>query len=430
MHTTGRALSPARTVLPNGVAVLARTTATQPAVAINLSLAAGSIWDPPDRGGVANFVARVIDRGTVSRSEAALAKAFDLRGVSLAVRVSRHWMSLVCVCLAEDFEEVVALLADVVRHPTFPGAEVDKRRGEIATAIRRDADNTAEAADDAVRTLIYGGKHPYGRRVTGSLASIERIDRAALVEFHRTRVVAADASLVVVGDVEAEAAVETAQRVFESWPAGTRDVAQLPPPVESPGRRRRIVPLPGKVQADIAYGFAALARTDARYPSASVMNTVLAQYGLGGRLGESIRERQGMAYYAYSGLEADVGAGPLIVSAGVSASDVARALRSIDEEVATMAADGVTDRELRDAKQFLIGSIPRTLETNASIAAFLQMSERFDLGLDYDIRLPRLLEAVTLDDVRDVARSILIPERAAIAVAGPVDEGIFDEVHP
>jgi zinc protease len=146
---------------------------------------------------------------------------------------------------------------------------------------------------------------------------------------------------------------------------------------------------------------------------------VLGQYGLGGRLGDSIRERQGMAYYVFSSFDANIAPGPLLVRAGVSPANVARAIASIDDEVRRMAAEGVTGEELGDARQYLIGSMPRMLETNIGIAAFLHTADVFDLGLDFDRRLPGLLSAVTREQVADVASVFLVPERAAVVVAGP-----------
>ena len=108
-----------------------------------------------------------------------------------------------------------------------------------------------------------------------------------------------------------------------------------------------------------------------------------------------------------------------MVRAGVNPANVARAIASIDEEVTRMAREGVTPSELADAKRYLIGSMPRMLETNGGIAGFLHAADFFGLGLDFDRRLPGLLEAVTLEDVHDVARTFLAPDRAAIVVAGP-----------
>jgi zinc protease len=150
-----------------------------------------------------------------------------------------------------------------------------------------------------------------------------------------------------------------------------------------------------------------------------MMNTVLGQFGLGGRLAENIRERQGMAYYAFSTLDPWPGEAPLLIRAGVDPRDVDRAIAAIDHEVAALRADGPTVEELEETREYLIGSIPRSLETNESIASFLQTAEEFGLGLDFDARLPDILRAVTLDDVRAAAAEALDPAHAAVAVAGP-----------
>ena len=154
-----------------------------------------------------------------------------------------------------------------------------------------------------------------------------------------------------------------------------------------------------KAQADIVYGFIAIRRTDPRYYACMLMNHVLGQYSMGGRLGDSIREKQGMAYYASSALDANIVEGPLVVRAGVSPANVDRAVASIDQEIAQVVRDGLTSKELEDSRRYLIGAMPRALETNAAIARFLQDAEFFGLGLDYDVRLPELLRSVTLDEV-------------------------------
>jgi zinc protease len=152
------------------------------------------------------------------------------------------------------------------------------------------------------------------------------------------------------------------------------------------------------------------------------MNNALGQYSMGGRLGDSIRERQGMAYYAFSSLDANVVEGPLTIRAGVSPANVDRAVSSIDEEVGRLAREGITAKELKESQQYLVGSMPRALETNVGIASFLQTAEFFDLGLDYDLRLPGFLLDVTLDDVQAAARRILDPDRATIVIAGPYED--------
>jgi zinc protease len=414
-------LAPAREVLASGVTVIAKETHTTPAVTLHIGVRAGTIYDPPGRSGLAHFISRTIDRGTATRSADQIAEELDTRGVSLSVSVNRHALSLVSTCLVEDFDDVLALLADIVVHPTFPPHEVETRRGEILTLIRQDEDNPAAVAGDALMELLYGESHPYGWHPRGTVATVEAIDGPALLRFHTARVAPPAVSLAVVGDIDARRAIDTAASVFDGWRAAAEADPQIPPVPPSGARRVHVHPMMNKAQADIAYGFTTILRSDPSYYAYWLMNNILGQYSLGGRLGESIRERQGMAYYAFSSLDANVVPGPLMIRAGVNPSNVERAVASIDAELAKLAAGGPTEKELQESKQYLIGSMPRTLETNIGIATFLQTAEFFGLGLDYDLRVPGLLRAVTRDDVHRAARQTLEPSKAAVVVAGPYD---------
>jgi zinc protease len=419
-----RGLAPSRQVLPNGAVILAKESRMTPAVTLVAGLRAGGLHDPDSRLGLAHFLSRTIDRGTVTRSADQIARDLDNRGVTLNVSVTRHVLSVSCTCLAEDFEAMLSLLGDVVRNPVFPDDEIETKRGEIVTSIRQDEDSPAVMALETLFELLYPAPHPYGRRAKGTMATVERIDRQALVAFHRDHVVPSALSLIVVGDVPVSRAVDVAGEIFGSWQGPVSEEAKLPPVRTAASRRQAVVPMMSKSQADVAYGFTTITRTDASYYACLLMNNVLGQYALGGRLGDSIRERQGMAYYAFSAFDANVGAGPLVIRAGVNPVNVERAVASIDEEVRGMATGGVTASELEDSRRYLIGSMPRTLETNAGITAFLHTAEMFNLGPDHDVRLPGLLDAVTRDEVNDVARRFLEPERATVAIAGPYQPSV------
>ena len=417
-----RGLSPARTVLDNGAVVIVQETATTPAVTILATFLAGGLYEPPDLPGVAYLTGRVLDRGTERRSAEMISEQLDDRGVALKVTVTRHTMSLGCTCLAEDFDDVLSIVLDVARCPLFPEAEIAKRRAEIITAVRQDDDNPAVRATETFFELVYGPTHPYGRRAKGSLESIARIDREDLVRLHEARVRPGALALVVVGDVSPSHALDRASLELEGWRSGQLEDVPVSPPPSRVGRSERFVVIPGKSQTDIAYGFAAIRRLDPRYYAYWIMNNILGQFGLGGRLADNIRERQGMAYYAFSAFDASVGEGPLVIRAGVDPANLERAIGAIDHEVRALGADGPTARELQESRDYLIGSLPRMLETNQSIATFLQNAEQFGLGLDYDRRLPGYLAAVTLDEVRGAAAEVLDPDRAAVATAGPPAE--------
>ena len=415
-------LSPTRTVLENGVVCLAKATHATPAVAIHLALQAGSMYDPPDKVGATWLLSRVLDRGTATRSAADIAEDLDSRGISLSITVTRHLLFVTCTCLAEDFEPVLALVGDMFINPAFPEDEIAKRKTEIVTSIRQDEDNPIVRATETLMSLLYPDGHPYGRKTKGSIEVVERIGRDDLVALHAGRFAPSTLSAAIVGDVEPSGAHDVIARVFGGWRRPVPKAVPLASPPPAMSRRRVVIPMMNKAQAEIAYGFTTIRRGDPAFHAYRLMNNILGQYSLGGRLGDTIRERQGMAYEVHSGIDANVIEGPLTIRAGVAAENVDRTLESIDVEVARLIADGVTAKELEDSRRYLIGSMPRALETNGAIAMFLQQIEFFELGLDYDERVPDMLRAVTVDDVNAAARRSLDPARAAVVIAGPYAE--------
>jgi zinc protease len=416
-------LNPVRATLPNGAVLLAKQTSTTPAVAINLAVRAGSVADPAGQPGLTWLLSRVLDRGTATRSAADIAEELDSRGITLTIAVTRHLFSLVCTCLADDFEPVLALVGDIVMRPSLPDDEIAARKREVITAIRQDQDNPAVRASETLMACLYPDGHPYGRPTKGSIEIVEALTRDQLVRHHAERFAPAASSVVVVGDVDTVRARNVVASVFDGWNRPPAPEIPLPPLTPSRGRRRRVVPMMNKAQADIAYGFVTIRRRDPDYYACWLMNNVFGQYSIGGRLGDSIRERQGMAYYVSSALDANVAEGPLAIRAGISPANVDRAIASIDQEITAIVTEGITQKELDDSRRYLVGSIPRALETNAAIANFLQTAEFFDLGLDYDARLPDLLGAVTLDQANAAARRLLDVNCATVVIAGPYVDG-------
>ena len=179
MPTLASSLAPVRATLDNGAVVIVQETSATPAVAINATFLAGSLYEPAHLPGLAYLTGRVIDRGTEHRSADVIAEELDERGISLRVGTTRHTMTLSCTCLAEDFGEVLAIVMDVARRPVFPDRELVKRRAEAMTAVRQDDDNPAVRAIEGLSELLYGEEHPYGRRAKGTIESLERIDREA-----------------------------------------------------------------------------------------------------------------------------------------------------------------------------------------------------------------------------------------------------------
>jgi zinc protease len=412
-------LTPVRSTLENGAVVIAKQTARTPAVTISLAVNAGSVYDSRGLAGGMHLVARTIDRGTLVRTADQIADELENRGVALTVGVTRHQTLLTCTALARDFEPVLAVLADIVRNPVFPESELATRKGEVITSIRQDEDSPFVRASEGLMTMLYGDDHPYGWRTKGDVEQVQRVGRTDLIGLHARWFVPAALTAVIVGDVETSRTIAVTEALFGDWSGQPVAPPELPSPPPPLGRRQRVIAMPNKAQSDVAYGFIAVARSDPEFYAYFLMNNVLGQYALGGRLGDSIRERQGMAYYVSSALEASPIPGPLAVRAGVSAANVDRTIASIDAELARVRAEGLTATEILESQQFLAGSLPRMLETNAGIATLLQTAEFFDLGLDFDVRLPHLLRGVTLDQANAAARAVLDPDRATFVIAGP-----------
>jgi zinc protease len=417
------ALNPKRVVLDNGITVIAKANHTSPTVSLLVGVRTGAYSDPPDRDGTASLCARVLDRGTAKRSADVIADELDGRGASLSVIAGRHQMALAATCLADDFDPVLALVADVARHPAYADKEIATRRETLITAIRQEEDNPATMAADAFVQALYGD-HPYARKVRGTVAGLEAIRRQDLVRFHQKGFDPSLMTVVVVGDVVDELAIAGIKKLFGEWPSATtatgeRPVIKVAEPLVPTARKVVSVPMMNKSQADVVYGFIGIKRSDPEYAAVSVMNNALGQYAIGGKLGDSIRERQGMAYYVYSSLDATFGPGPFLIRAGVNATNVERTIASIDEELNAVLKNGFTAQEIEESKSYMIGSLPRQLETNAAIAAFLLNADTFGLGLDYDEKLPGLIGAVTKESADAAARRLFNPEKATIAVAGP-----------
>ncbi|MDX1379403.1 MAG: insulinase family protein, partial [Anaerolineales bacterium] len=175
----------------------------------------------------------------------------------------------------------------------------------------------------------------------------------------------------------------------------------------------------GKSQSDIVIGTNGPKRRDPEFMSASLGNNILGQFGMMGRIGASVREKAGLAYYAYSSLHAGVGPGSWEVSAGVNPGNVDRAADLIVTELKRFVDKGVTKGELADSKANYIGRLPLSLESNGGVANALLNIQRHDLDMDYYLQYADLVNEVTRADVLKTARKFIDPEKLAIAVAGP-----------
>jgi zinc protease len=226
--------------------------------------------------------------------------------------------------------------------------------------------------------------------------------------------------LLVVGDVPLDQASAEAERVFGAWPsARTEPVEGTLPASDPPAPEKREVAMTGKTQADITIGLPTLDRSSPDYYALSFANHILGRIYFMGRFGEKVRDEQGLAYYAYSELNASYGRGGWIMRAGVNPTNLDKALDSIRHELERFLADGPTEVEQADGVASLLGSLPRQLETNEGAAAVISEIELYGLGLDYLERFPDIVRSLTREQVIETARRWIDPHHLVTAIAGP-----------
>ncbi len=267
--------------------------------------------------------------------------------------------------------------------------------------------------------LIYAG-HPYSRSDEGEPATIRSITRDDLLSFHQQTYGPRGMVLTIVGSVDPIRAVEKVAQIFGDWDNPTQpDIATLPKLTPLAERKRQHIFIPGKSQTSLVMGVAGPTRNTPGFLAASLGNNILGQFGMGGRIGEVVREQEGLAYYAYSSLSGGTGPGPWLIAAGVAPEDVDQALDLIEAEITRFVTEGVTEDELTDSKTNYIGRLPLSMESNAGVAGALINIERHQLGLDYYWTYADRINAVTREAVVEVARRYLDMEKMGVASAGP-----------
>jgi len=409
----------ARAELPNGITLLVYENHSSPAVVIGGYVWAGSLSEPDEKAGLAAFTAGMLMRGTENRTFGQINETLESVGAQLGFRSGVHSVAFGGKALAEDLDLLLEILADCLQRPTFPGKEAATLRGQILTDLQRRAHDTRRLAQLTFDELLYPD-HPYGRSIQGYEETVSGLDRDDLERYYRAHYSPQGMALAVVGAVSSDVAIERAQAALGQWRAvDARPNRDTPDPVRLDELRRQTVVVEGKTQSDLVLGWPGMRRTDADFMKAHLANTILGVFGMMGRLGNSVRDEQGLAYYVYSSLQAGLGAGPWQVIGGVNPANVERAIEGILHEIRRLRDERVPAQELADSQSFLTGSLPLRLETNEGLLGAILDMERYALGLDYLQRYARLVQGVTVADVQQVARQYLDPEIYALAVAGP-----------
>ena len=267
--------------------------------------------------------------------------------------------------------------------------------------------------------LVYPG-HPYERPDEGYIHTVRALSIEDMRQFHVQHYGPYKMSLTIVGGIEPQVAIEKVAAALGDWSNPHQpDQPELPPWVPLTEIKRKRIRIPEKSQSDLVIGTAGPPRDIPEYLAAALGNSILGQFGMMGRIGKAVREKAGLAYYAFSSLGSSLGPGPWAVQAGVDPKNEGQVVSLILNELRRFVDKKVTEEELSDSKSNFIGSLPLSLETNIGVAMALLHLEKHHLGLDYYQRYPEMVSAITCDDVLATAQRYLDPDKLAISIAGP-----------
>ena len=409
--------------LPNGIKLNIVEQHELPLVQVTLTVIGGSRLDG-DTPGIATFMANMLDEGAGTRDALGLQTELAYLGANLSTTADWDRITVGLKVPVRALPAALALMADVVRRPTFRTEEVRRQRDLRLTALLQAKDQPNALASLAFNQAVFPATHPYARNALGDSATVALYDSARVRRFYEGAMRPERATLFVVGDVN-EAQVRTLMtQSFGSWGAGgaaTPLPAVLAPVVAPTATRVWLVDKPEAAQSVIIVGWPGVERTSPDYAALQVMNTLLGG-SFTSRLNMNLRETKGYSYGASSGFAYRVAPGPFSASSSVRTNVTDSSLIEIFKELRGVRDVAVPQDELDRAKAYVELGIPGTLESTSQVAGQMASLATFGLTLEELPRLAARVRSVNAADVQRVARQYLTPDRAHIVVVGDLSK--------
>jgi zinc protease len=409
--------------LENGLEIYVVERPELPKVAVRLATRAGAIADPAGAAGTSAMVVRTIDMGTRTRSALAIESALGDLGVTLGGGAQREIASIGFEALTRSLSAAMAIFADVVQHPSFPAAEVEREKKRQIDALEQQQQNPNAIAARLRGLLAFGIDHPYGWPVQGFTRTIEPMTREQLVDFHAARYRPASSALVFVGQITLKDATALARQHFGAWTGGAAAPVELPAPRPAPGGRFYVYDRQGAAQTTILQFLPAPKRAADNTPLV-MADAVWGGGGFGTRLNLNLREDKGYSYGVFSGLLQMREAGLWYASGPVQSDKTVEAVAEFDKELKNLAGGKpISEDEFAAAKQTMVRGFPQSFEAYSRVGD--EIERLWTLGLpmselqrEYDdaakATLPAALAAARMHARPERAWMILVGDRARI----------------
>ena len=414
------------TTLSNGLAVVVVEDPRLPLVSYRLAIRTGDSHEPRELPGLLDMLTGLLTEGTESRTSKEIAEQVARLGATLQAGANSDYTTVAASSLTMFSEDILQLMADVVLHPVFPENEVALAKQNTKESLKQQRAQPAFLASEMVAKVMYGD-HPYS--VTAPTPeSIDATTRQHLIDFHKSKFIANNAVMVVVGDVKHDSVLQQIEKFFGRWNQGTIEADNFPSPPQQISRQAYVVDRPGSAQANIIIANHGITRTDPDYFPMLVMHTILGA-NASSRLFMNLREDKGYTYGAYSSLDARRTAGTFRATAEVRTPVTGDSLKEFFYELDRIRTEPVSEKEIADAKSYLTGVFPIRLETQEGVIDQLVQIKMFGLANDYLELYRSRVQAVTSEQIQEVARKYVQPDKASLVIVGDGKQ-LTDQIKP
>jgi zinc protease len=412
-----------RMKLKNGMALLVAQNNALPIVSMSLVVpGAGAAWDPPGKGGVAAFATDLLDEGTSGMSAIAIAEELDRLGASFGAGAGVDAAEVSMSTLSKTLDASLDLFTKIVSAPAFDEKEADRVKGDRVTALELRRDRPREVAAIMLNANLYGAATPYGHPASGVREEFKGITLADAKAFYTEHWNPATMTLVVAGDVDANALKQKLDASLGAWkPTG---VKKFPKPVATPakpGPRLLLADRQAAAQSDVRVGLVGLDRKDPRFYKFEVFRTILGD-GFTSRLTQRLREALGIVYNIGAIQDWRLSTGPMMIAGAIVTAKTGEGLTEIFKIVDDLATTDVPPEELEKAKQNLIRALPSQFETNAGVVDSYTTLVLHGLPDDWYTKFAANVRTVKAADVKAVAKAVVPSKRLVVSIVGDLSK--------
>ena len=403
--------------LHNDLTVLGLEYRKLPLAHITVMIKRGSERDPEGKEGLADLTAEMLTLGTKGRDSQQLALEMEQLGAQYSASSGWDASFVEAFGLSQDFNALVNVVGDMLLQPTFPQEELQQSQQRRISRLIQQRDEAEVIANELIVDRLLAHT-PYAHPTYGTIPSLGGMTVEDSRSFYHHHFSPQDTVLLVIGDLTFEEIKKGAAALFENWNVEKNADEELPSPTKPRGRRIIAVNRPDLTQSQIRVGLLGINRKDKQYIPFKVMNYIFGGGGFSSRLMQRIRAEKGYTYGINSSFQAGHIAGPFIISTFTPTATTVPVIDEIVTVMETFITEGPHSQELEEAKNFFRGSFPLTLETPGQVAGELLKLELYDVPFDYLFSYPEAIGNVTLDEIKSLATSYLLPEDFIIVVVG------------